>query len=80
MGTPLYMSPEQVKGRKPDHRSDVYSLGVTCYHMLAGRTPFEGATAVTVAVQHLNDDPERLAEIRSDLPPQLCEMVERMMA
>jgi serine/threonine-protein kinase len=80
MGTPLYMSPEQVKGRKLDHRSDVYSLGVTCYHMLAGRPPFEGATAVTVAVQHLNDEPEPLASIRSDLPPQLCEMVERMMA
>ena len=80
MGTPLYMSPEQVKGRKLDHRSDVYSLGVTCYHMLSGRPPFEGVTAMAVAVQHLNDEAEALSAIRPDLPPPLCEMVERMMA
>ena len=80
MGTPLYMSPEQVKGRKLDHRSDVYSLGVTTYHMLSGRPPFEGVTAMAVAVQHLNDEAEALSSIRPDLPPPLCEMVERMMA
>ena len=53
MGTPLYMSPEQVEGRPLDPRSDIYSLGVTCYHMLAGEPPFRGETALGVAVQHL---------------------------
>jgi serine/threonine-protein kinase len=80
MGTPLYMSPEQVKGRKLDQRSDIYSFGVTCYHMLAGRPPFHGETAVTVAVQHLQDEAEPLKAMRPDLPPALCDVVHRMMA
>jgi serine/threonine-protein kinase len=80
MGTPLYMSPEQVKGKKLDQRSDIYSFGVTCYHMLAGRPPFIGESAVAVAVQHLQDDPEPLAGVRTDLPQPLCEVVHRMMA
>src|SRR5437667_4733 len=45
LGTPLYMSPEQVQGHTVDHRSDIYSFGVTCYHLLAGEPPFRGATA-----------------------------------
>ena len=53
MGTPLYMSPEQVEGRPLDPRSDIYSFGVTCYHMLAGEPPFRGDTALSVAVQHV---------------------------
>lgn len=80
MGTPLYMSPEQVKGKKLDQRSDIYSFGVTCYHMLAGRPPFQGETAVTVAVQHLQDEAESLKSLRPDLPPALCDVVHRMMA
>ena len=80
MGTPLYMSPEQVNGRQLDHRSDIYSLGVTCYHMLAGRPPFRGETAMSVAVQHLNDAAPPLHKRRSDLPRDLCEIVHRMIA
>ena len=54
MGTPLYMSPEQVEGKKTiDHRTDIYSFGVTCYHMFAGHPPFKGTAAFEVAVQHV---------------------------
>ncbi len=80
MGTPLYMSPEQVNGKTVDHRTDIYSLGVTCYHMLSGSPPFRGQTAVSVAVQHLKSEPEPLEPIRSDLPPLLCRIVHKMMA
>src|SRR5207302_8015106 len=52
MGTPLYMSPEQVQGLKVDGRTDIYSLGVTCFHMLAGEPPFRGETAFDVALKH----------------------------
>ncbi len=80
MGTPLYMSPEQVEGKSLDSRSDIYSLGVTCYHMLAGRPPFDGETALSVAVQHLKKQPEPLETLRPDLPPALCRLVHRMLA
>jgi serine/threonine-protein kinase len=80
MGTPLYMSPEQAEGKQLDPRSDIYSLGVTCYHMLTGSPPFRGETALSVAMQHLNAQPERLENRRPDLPPLLCRVVHRMLA
>ncbi len=79
MGTPLYMSPEQVAGRTVDHRSDLYSLGVTAYHLLAGSPPFRGETALSVAVQHLNTPAEPLQKVRPDLPIALCELVQKVM-
>jgi len=80
MGTPLYMSPEQVEGKKVDPRSDLYSFGVTCYEMLAGRPPFEGQSALAVAVRHLNDEPVPLNEIRPDVPVELCNVIRKLMA
>jgi len=80
MGTPLYMSPEQVEGKLLDPRSDVYSFGVTCYHMLSGSPPFSGETALGVAVQHLKAEPQRLEIVRPDLPPALCRVVHKMLA
>ena len=80
MGTPLYMSPEQVEGRPLDPRSDLYSFGVTCYQMLAGQTPFRGESALAIAVQHLKKQPDRLENIRSDLPPALCRIVHKLLA
>ncbi len=80
LGTPLYMSPEQVEGKPLDPRSDIYSLGVTCYHMLAGSPPFGGETALAVAVQHLKKSPDALENLRPDLPPGLCRIVHRMLA
>lgn len=80
MGTPLYMSPEQIEGRPVDCRSDIYSLGVTCYHLLAGVPPHEGETALAIAVQHLNVAPRPLENIRDDLPAGLARIVHRMIA
>jgi len=80
LGTPLYMSPEQVEGKPLDPRSDIYSLGVTCYHMLGGVPPFRGDTALAVAVQHLKKKPEPLESLRGDLPPALCRIVHQMLA
>lgn len=80
MGTPLYMSPEQVEGKPADQRSDLYSLGVTCYHMLAGHPPFSGETPLAIAVQHLKAAPQPLEELRPDVPPGLCRAVHKLMA
>jgi tRNA A-37 threonylcarbamoyl transferase component Bud32/tetratricopeptide (TPR) repeat protein len=80
MGTPLYMSPEQVEGRPLDPRSDIYSLGVTAYQMLTGEPPFRGETALGIAVQHLKTPPARLETIRSDLPASVCRIVHKMLA
>ena len=80
LGTPLYMSPEQVRGLPIDHRSDLYSLGVTIYHMLAGVPPFSGNTAFEVALQHVQTEPPNLAELRNDLPDDLLALVHRLMA
>lgn len=80
MGTPLYMSPEQVSGRELDPRSDVYSFGVTAYQLLCGETPFKGNSPIAVAKQHLAASPPPLKEKNPALPDILCRMVHRMMA
>ncbi|MCI0637506.1 MAG: protein kinase [Gemmataceae bacterium] len=81
MGTPLYMSPEQVQGKRDlDHRTDIYSLGATCYHMFAGQPPFRGTSPYDVANQHINKEPPPLTEVRPDLPAELCAIIHKMMA
>jgi eukaryotic-like serine/threonine-protein kinase len=80
MGTPLYMSPEQVERKTVDTRTDIYSFGVTCYHMFAGTPPFRGTSPIEVAYQHVHKDPQPLAEIRPDLPADLCAIIQKMMA
>ncbi|MFN9720330.1 MAG: serine/threonine protein kinase [Planctomycetota bacterium] len=79
MGTPWYMSPEQIQGEKLDFRSDQYSLGITCYQMFAGQPPFPGKNPVAVAVQHLKEEPIELSTLREDLPRDLCDVIHRMM-
>ncbi|MCL2120036.1 MAG: hypothetical protein FWH27_16590, partial [Planctomycetaceae bacterium] len=78
--TPLYMSPEQAEAKPLDHRSDIYSLGITGYHMLAGHPPFRGDTALSVALQHLKKEAEMLETVRPDIPPAMARIVHRMMA
>ena len=80
LGTPLYMSPEQVNGRELDPRSDIYSFGVTCYQILCGKTPFSGTSAMAIAVQHLNTAPPQLHDQNPKLPETMCRLVHRMMA
>ncbi len=80
LGTPMYMSPEQVQGRELDPRSDLYSLGVTYYHMLAGIAPFTADNALALALKHVRDEPVSLAVHRPDLPGELVDLVMKMMA
>ncbi|HQR43813.1 MAG TPA: serine/threonine-protein kinase, partial [Gemmatales bacterium] len=80
MGTPLYMSPEQIMGKAVDPRTDLYSFGATCYHLLTGTPPFLADSAMAVGVRHLTDPAKPLQEIRPDLPAELCNLVHRLLA
>ena len=71
LGSVHYISPEQARGDRPDARSDIYSSGVVLYEMLTGRLPFEGESAVSVAIQHLSSIPLAPREINPDIPEQL---------
>lgn len=76
MGTPQYMSPEQVQGKALDGRSDIYSLGIMLYEMLAGRRPFEGDHSVAIMHQQVYEQPPPLYKRRSDLTNQTLYIVE----
>ncbi len=75
MGTVNYMSPEQARGLDVDLRSDVFSLGVVLYEMLAGRSPYEGATPSDILVSILDRAPARLSHLFADIPAELERMV-----
>ena len=80
IGSPAYMSPEQVKERGVDHRSDIYSMGVVMYHLLAGRLPFTAANNFSLIYQITNVQPEPPSVHRNGLPPALDAIVIRAMA
>ncbi len=78
VGTPSYLSPEQVAGQSHiDHRADIYAFGVLAYELLAGTPPFTGATAAVVMSAHLTTPPEPLAAVRPDVRPGLATTVMR---
>jgi tetratricopeptide (TPR) repeat protein len=77
VGTPGYMSPEQVEGLPVDHRSDIFSFGVVLYEMLAGRRPFAGKTPPQVALAILRDDPPPLGWTDGRIPPAVEEIIFR---
>lgn len=79
MGTPLYMSPEQIRGHDVDHRSDLYSFGVTCYHILSGEAPFKGKEPLAIAMGHLNEKAVPLEHLRPDLPLLLCRIIDKLL-
>lgn len=76
-GTTSYMSPEQTKGEKVDHRADVWSLGVVLYEALSGRRPFKGDYGQAVIYAILNQEPDNVSDFRSDIPEELGEIVNR---
>lgn len=80
MGTAQYISPEQAQGRAADPRSDLYSLGVVLYEMLAGRVPFDGDNPVSIAYKHVREDPLPPSMINPDVSPGLEAVVMKALA
>src|SRR5262249_6644059 len=80
MGTPHYLAPEQPLGKVVDGRSDIYSLGIVFYEMLAGRPPFHDENSITVIFKHINETPAQLQTIDPELDPDLCKLVHKMIA
>jgi Protein kinase domain/Inner membrane component of T3SS, cytoplasmic domain len=80
MGTPHYMAPEAALGKKIDHRVDIYALGATLYHLLTGKTPYSGTSATEVLKAHVMDPLPAIEDINPDVPPDVCALVERLVA
>ncbi len=79
IGTPEYMSVEQVQGAEADHRSDIYSLGIILYEMVTGKVPFEGNTPLSVAVKHTTHVPEAPRELNTQVPASLSRLILKCM-
>jgi iron(II)-dependent oxidoreductase len=80
VGTAAYLSPEQVMGRQPDHRADLYALGVMGYEMLTGEPPFTGPTPTAVLMKRLAGKPAPVEKLRPDVPRVLREVIEGCLA
>jgi len=79
IGTPEYMSPEQAEAKEVDSRSDIYSLGVIMYEMLTGFVPFEGDTALSIAMKHKGEIPKDPKELNPQIPDDLNRIILRCM-
>src|SRR5207245_1246408 len=81
MGTAYYIPPEQAEsGRSADTRSDLYSVAAVLFEMLTGRPPFEGETAVDIVIKHMNEKVPSICRIRTDLPPELDQFMQKAMS
>jgi serine/threonine-protein kinase len=78
-GTPDYISPEQAMGKEIDFRSDIYSLGITLFHMVAKKPPFDG-TVSTIMRAHIREDLPNLRELNPDVPESLVRVITKMTA
>lgn len=79
IGTPEYMSPEQVEGEDIDQRSDIYSMGVILYEMVTGRTPFEGKTPMSVAMKHVTEKPKEPRGLNIQISEDLSRVIMKCM-
>ena len=77
IGTVPYMSPEQARGEKVDHRTDIWSVGVVLYEMITGRLPFQSAYSEAIVYSILNEEPPPLTSLRSDVPMELERIVKK---
>ncbi|MFC2141870.1 protein kinase, partial [Acidobacteriota bacterium] len=77
IGTPEYMSPEQVESKETDPRSDIYSLGILLYHMVTGRVPFEGDTPFTIGMKHKGEMPQNPKELNTQISDDLNRVILR---
>jgi len=77
IGTPEYMSPEQIEGQEVDSRSDIYSLGIILYEMMTGRVPFEGDTFLSIAVKQKTEHPQNPRELNAQIPDDLNRLILR---
>ena len=80
LGTPRYMSPEQSLGQGLDHRSDIYSLGASFYHILGGQSPFEADTPISLMMKHVSSPLTPLYVVNQKVPRDLCDIIHKMMA
>ena len=80
LGSVHYLSPEQARGYGVDAKSDIYSLGVVLYEMLAGAPPFDGNSPISIAMKHIQEEPRSLKELRPDLPTPLLLLIGKAMA
>ncbi len=80
MGTATYFSPEQAQGANPDPRSDLYSLGIVLYEMVAGRPPFSGENPVSIAYKQVHEQPQPLNQLVADVPKSFEAIVAKLLA
>jgi eukaryotic-like serine/threonine-protein kinase len=80
IGTPAYMSPEQARGERLDHRTDLFSLGAVLYRLCGARLPFEGPTTMSVLMALGTEDPPPLRELNPDVPEPLAALIHQMLA
>jgi serine/threonine-protein kinase len=80
IGTPAYMPPEQLMAEEVDARSDLYAAGVVLYECLAGQTPFQGSTVISLVAKLLSEEPRALVERNPEVPPALSALVMQLLS
>lgn len=80
MGTPAYISPEQVRGEKPDRRTDIYALGIMLFEMACGQVPFDADSALTLMLKHVNEPPPDIRTLNPGLSEGVAQLIEKAIA